>query len=473
MKKLLFIAMTLLAAAAATWYFLRPRDKARDVVPADAVATAVFQPAQLFEALGLTSDEVKELTASLGDLTEAVDMGKPLYAFASKSGLTGVAFNVSDADKLQNAASDFGFSCTEGSGYRWLTNSHAIGCFDANRLLLCGPASEAEQETLRGEMLRLMKQSRQDVPMLDRASRQEGFLRLSASLESLPKAYVPKGFDVSDGCLNASLAIGDKDITLAMSVTDADGKPCAAWPEGAELLKPLSGQLPALLPDSPFAWLCLGVKGEGLLKILRGRPCTSAMLMALNVAFFDADLMLKAIDGDVAVVMPEADFLRKEVLLTAHISNTDFLKDAEEWDTTSTLNGMSLRRRSTADDYVFTYQGDRFYFGVRGETLYIATSERLADLFAEQGARSFPLRLTGGKKEQGARGRYLIGSADLARLVRSYASVALMLGAAPQLYEAVDAVNRLNIKSDALLDFELSLTTKKPVKEIVATLKDK
>ena len=479
MKKLVFIVITLLAAAAAAWYFLRPGDKARDVVPADAVAVGVLQSARLVEALGLTSGEVKELAASLGDLAEAVDIGKPAYAFVSERGLSGVAINVNDADKLLSVASAFGFASTSGSGYQWLTNSSAIGCFDDDKLLLCGPASVAEQDALRSEMLRLMKQARQDVPILEKANRQEGFLRLSAPLESLPKEYVPKGFDVSGALLSTSLSLGRQDITLSAKVEDKDGKPYSGCPEGEELLRPIDGLLLTALPDNPFAWFCMGVKGGQLLKFLRHVPQVSSMLMMLNVAFFDADLLLKAIDGDVVLMVPKADFIHPEALITAHISNSDFLKNAEDWDTTSSVGDMNLRRRGE-NDYVFSFQGQSAYFGVRGDLLYIATSERLA----EQGARSRGQGARGKEqgargKEQGARGKeqggkYLSGSVDLSQLVRSYASVALMLGAAPQLYEAVDALDRLNIKSEAPLSFELSLTTKKPIKEITAILtKDK
>ena len=467
MKKFVFLALVVLATAAAAWYLLRPGDKARDLLPADATAVAVFQPAELFQALGLTSDEIKKMTAGLGDLAEAIDLTEPAYAFVSENGLAGVAINVNDAEKLLSAASDFGFASTAGHGYQWIANSYSIGLSDGDKLLLCGPASAGEQDALRSEMLRLMKQSRQDVPMLDRTDRQKGFLRLSSTLGSLPKEYVPKGFDISDAYLNASLAVGDKDMTLSMNVEDADGKPYAAWPEGEELLKPIDGRLPIVVPDDdPFAWLRLGVKGDRLLSILRSGPRVSVMLMALNVVFFDVDQMLKAIDGDVAIVMPKADILRREALLTAHISNSDFLKDAEELDM-STQNGMSLHRRGAADDYVFTFRGERFYFGVRGETLYIATSERLADQFVQQEARGKELPPALGQSEKGARGKYLSGSVDLGQLVRSYASVALMLGAAPQVYEAIDALDRLNIESEAPMSFKLSLTTKKPLGEII------
>ena len=85
----------------------------------------------------------------------------------------------------------------------------------------------------------------------------------------------------------------------------------------------------------------------------------------------------------------------------------------------------------------------------------------------QQEARGKELPPALGQSEKGARGKYLSGSVDLGQLVRSYASVALMLGAAPQVYEAIDALDRLNIESEAPMSFELSLTTKKPLGEII------
>ena len=465
MKKLVFIAVIVLAAAAAAWYFLRPGDKARDVVPADAVAVAVFNPLELFKGLGLKVEEVNELDQSLKDLMAAVDMEEPVYAFAMKSGLTGMVLNVSDAGKLQETASSFGYASEQQQGMMWITNSQSIGCLDADKLLLCGPALGSQQDALRSEMLHLMKQSRQDVPLLDKSSLQDGFLRLSASLSSLPKEYVPGDVKVSDAFLNASLSIGNQNIALSASVVDEEGKPLGSLLAGEELLRPIEGLLPTVLPDNPFAWLCLNIKGEQLLRILRSSPKVGAALMMLNVAFFDADLMLKAIDGDVVVMMPEADLARKEVVVTARVSNTDFLKGAEEWDTTSMQNGMSLRKRGEADDYVFTYQGEKLCFGVRGDFLYLASSERMADrvlLESEQGILQ-PM----------VAGKYLCGSVDLGQLVKNYALAAIMLGAAPQLYEAVDAVDKLHLTADRPQSIHLDLTTKKPIKEIVAKLKNK
>lgn len=461
MKKLVIgIFALLLVGAAAFWYFRRDSDKARDVLPADASTAMMFEPAELVEGLGLTLQDVLKLASEYGDMEGAVDFTKPVYAFASENGFTGIALNVEDATKLLESFTSLGFASEQKQGLNWVANNVSIGCFDDDKILLC-QASAADQDGLRGEMMKLMKQDCQDVPILEKANRQEGFLRLCTSMSSLPKSQLPPGYDVSGAFLSTSLSLGKQDITLSAKVEDKDGKPYSGRAKGEELLCPINGLLLTVVPDKPFAWFCMGVKGEQLLKILRVGPQVSAALMAMNVAFFDADLLLKAIDGDVVVMMPKADFSRREVLITANISNSDFLKNAEDWDTTSSVDGMSLRKRGE-NDYVFTFHGMQAYFGVRGGMLYIASSERMADQVLQETENGILQPMVAGK--------YICGSIDVAQLVESYAPLTLMLSAIPQLREVVTAIDKINLSADTPQSLELSIKTNKPVKDVVSNL---
>ena len=442
---------------------MREKDKARDVLPADATAVAVIEPAELFEALGLSFNEVKKLVWNLEDLAEAIDLKEPVYAFASESGLTGIALNVNNADKLEKAAASFSFASEEDDGYLWIANSTSIGCIGDDKMLLIAPVSETEQDALRPEMMKLMKQGRRDVPLLDKANRQRGSLRVSTSLSNLPKEYLPKGFRSSGAFLSAAMAIGKKDITLSAKVEDEEGKPFSFNPDGEEFLHPINGLLPTIVPDHPFAWLCLGVKGEQLLRILRSySPQLSSTLMALNVAFFDADLLLKAIDGDVILMLPKADFTQKEMLVTAHISNSDFLKEAKDWNTTSIQGGMSLRKRGEADDYVFTFRNEKLYFGVRGEMLYLSSSERLADQILQESEQ--------GSLQPMAAGKYLCGTVDVGKLLKDNPAATLLLAAVPPVAKAVRALDKFEVTCPTSQSIELRLKTNEPVKEIMSSL---
>ncbi len=462
MKKLaIALVCLLLAGAAGAWYFLRTNDKARNVLPADATSVAVLDPIELIEGLGLSPEDVGNLDGDMKDLIEAFDLTNPVYAFATEGNSSCIALNVRDADKLKKAASNFNFASEEQSGYQWIASSNAIGCFDKEKLLLCGPVSTSEQNALRPELLKLMKQSGQEVPILEKVDGQKGFLRLCSSLNSIPKDQLPPGYDASGAFLNTSLSFGKQDITFSAKVEDKDGKPYSGRPEGEELLCPIKGLLPTVLPDQPFAWFSIGVKGEQLLKFLRIGPQVSAMLMMLNVTFFDADLLLKAINGDVVVMMPKADLERHEVLITAEISNSDFLKNADDWDTTSSVDDMGLRKRGE-NDYVFSFQGEQVFWGVRGGLLYISSSESLANQVLQESGS--------GLLQPKVAGKYMCGSIDIAQLVQNYAPLMLILSAVPQLHDAVTAIDKLTFSADTPQSFELSLQTNKPVKDVMSNL---
>lgn len=464
MKKLFVgaVCLLLVAGAAAYWYFHRSGDAARDVLPANAEAVAVLEPAELIEALGLPLDLVSKLPMGLEDFVEAIDLEKPVYAFVSDDDLSGASLNVKDAEKFVKAASGLGFGSEEQGGFRWLTNGSFMACLDHDKLLLCGPVPESGQGALRNKMIDMMRQSRQDVALLDKANRQTGSIRLCVSLGSLSKEQMPTGFDGSGAFLCSTLKVGKRDITLSANVEDKDGKPYSGRAEGEELLQPIDGLLPTVLPEKPFAWLCFGVKGENLLNVLRSGPQVSATLMMLNVLFFDADLMLKAIDGDVIVMMPKADFDRKEILLTARISNSDFLKNAKDWDTTTSQGGMSLRKRGQEDDYVFTFNDEQAYFGVRGDFLYLTSSERLANQVLQESEHGILQPMVAGK--------HICGSMDIAQIVEAYQAISLILRTMPQLREAVDAFQHVSLSANTPNSIELSIETNKPVKEVISNL---
>ncbi len=462
MKKVIIGIICLLLVGAAAYFCLhRDTDKARDLLPADATAAMMFEPAELLKGLSLKPHDIFPSTSVYKDAGASLDFTKPVYAFTSERGLSGMALNVKDAKALLRFASTLGFKDEESRGFRWLRGENSIGLLDEGKLLLLF-ASIAQQDALRNEMVKLMKQPRHDVPIIEKADKQDGFLRLSSTMNSLPKSQIPPGFDASGAILNASLSIGSKDIKLSAKLEDKDGNPYKGRQEGEELLCALDGSLPgALLSEKPFAWVCIGIKGNQLLKVLRGLPRIGASLMALNVGFFDADLLLKAIDGDVAVVMPTADLSRKELLVAARITNSDFLKNAEDWDTTSSTGGMSLRRRG-AEDFVFTAGGEKAYFGVRGGLLYIASSERLANQFLQESGTGIP--------QPEVAGKYISGSLDIAQLIDAYPGFALLLRTLPQVRELADAFESVSVTADTPQSFEVSIQTKKPVKGIVSNL---
>lgn len=104
MKKYIFALFCLLFLIVAAYiYFRHDDDKARNVLPKEVTAVAVLKPAELFLDLGLPVEKMSKLPLNFEGIMESVDLTKPIYAFATEKGLTGVAMNVKDADKLLQA----------------------------------------------------------------------------------------------------------------------------------------------------------------------------------------------------------------------------------------------------------------------------------------------------------------------------------------------------------------------------------
>ena len=159
MKKYIFALFCLLFLIVAAYiYFRHDDDKARNVLPKEVTAVAVLKPAELFLDLGLPVEKMSKLPLNFEGIMESVDLTKPIYAFATEKGLTGVAMNVKDADKLLQAVTVFSYTTEEQQGFHWIVNNNCIGCIDEDKMLLVGPVASAEQDALRPEMLKLMNQ---------------------------------------------------------------------------------------------------------------------------------------------------------------------------------------------------------------------------------------------------------------------------------------------------------------------------
>ena len=154
MKKLVFgIIALLLAGVAAYWFFHRDNDKARDVLPQDATAAMVLEPAELASELGLNLKDIFNLVSSFGDVEGTIDFTKPVYAFTTESGLGGISLNVEDADKLQKLIEPFA-AIEEKDGFKWIVKGNdGIGCLDKDKMLLCNVTSPSQWDGVREEMV--------------------------------------------------------------------------------------------------------------------------------------------------------------------------------------------------------------------------------------------------------------------------------------------------------------------------------
>ena len=342
----------------------------------------------------------------------------------------------------------FGFVNEEQDGLKWIVKGKdGIACLDEDKVLVCNVASTADVNDVRSEMVKLMKQSRQDVKALDNTNEQDGLLRFSAPLKlidavspSINKSADLKGLD--EAVLNTAFQVESKALKLKAKLDT---------PKDLELpLAPIKGTLAGIGPAEPFLWLCVNMKGEQLLPYLREVSDLRSALLALNMSV-DADMMIKAIDGDVTLSVPKLDLQHPDFILTATLSNTEFLKNADDW--------KGIKKRGSSD---FLLDDAGIYFGVQDGKLYIASSERMAsNAFQEAPKDAF---------QSAAKGKYLSASINVEQLIQAYPGIAILLQTVPQIRELTQSLERISLTADTQQSLELSLETKKPVKDLISNL---
>ena len=396
MKKFIIaLVVLLLAGAVALWYFHRDNDKARDVLPADATAAMMVEPAELVSELGLDLKDIFNMVSVFGDAEGTIDFTKPVYGFTTEEGVSGFSLNVDDAEKLLKLINTFGFVSEEKDGYRWIANKNYIGCLDNDKMLVLN-ALMPQQDELRDEIVKLMTQSRQDVPALEKAQESKGVVRASTALSNIPKQYaasLPDGTDLSKAFFNCALRLDKKAISYSAKLEGIDNLSIP--------LAPIKGELFSKGSEEPFAWVCVNMKGEQLLPYLRKVDQLRTALLGLNMCV-DLDMMIKAIDGDVMLAMPKLDLTCPNIILTATLNSTDFLKNADDW------KQVSKRGKN---DFVMSQDGLDVFFGVRDNKLYISNSEELAnDACQKNGTFGF---------QPSAKGKYLSASINAGQIIQA------------------------------------------------------
>lgn len=451
MKKLILpLVALLLVAAAAAWYFLRKSNDARNVIPSDAIAVAEFEPFELVRTYGLSVTDIPKMTAD----GYGIDFTRPIYAFITKNGLMCLTLNVTD----EKAFTEFvrlywGFASEEERGMLWLSSKSTTGYLADGKAIIAGPLSIAEQDAVKPQLAALLRQGRQDVPLLDEIEKQQGVLRLAVPAGSLlaqsfsQQQLSESGVKLSpDAMLFAALRFGPQDVTISASISGLDK-------ELTNVFRPIEGSIDGLQASFPFLRACTNISGDKLLPLLRRIPQLRTTLLALNMVI-DADMMLRAVDGDVTLTLSPCKLpMQSDYLLTAELSNTDFLAHADDWKT-GFASGVQFVDRGN-NDYLIIYDGKKVFFGLRDGRLYVTSNPQLN------------LQTALPEELEAEQGKYLRAYLDAKRTLD-------YLGLPHYLHPYIAGwLNRLTLTVTSAESMELQLTTKQPIEDILSKITGK
>lgn len=374
-------------------------DKYLNIIPKDAQAVGRLDVHALLKQAKLSDEQVQQLGSRISgtddqqELDLGLDLSQPIYGFVSSSGYFGMTASVADADKVEQALA----SPTKGGrqaelqrqrGYSWaVISGNYMMAFDAEKMLVMGPAVGAALDQLRNEMYGYLQQkadqSGRDSRLFADLKKVDVPAAAVLTMGVLPKPmresvmkYVPAAVD-NDVRLGLQLNIHEHGMQVATQLIADDDEALAKLNDFGQLMRPIDGTLLNAADEGALAWACLNIKGTDALPQLRTLPVVRLVLMGLNM-MIDADQMLNAIDGDVAIQLMapsgQQALDRMPVKLNACLANTDFLKNVDYWVRSSRRGSV---RALSPTDFALNMAGIPLWFGTDQRVLYVTNDDAL------------------------------------------------------------------------------------------------
>lgn len=390
MKKRWIIGIAaLLVVVIAVWIFW-PKDQSSHarVIPADATALASFNAEDFIKESGLTDEKMGKLFSGDKELyRSALDLQKNVYAFVSADGMIGFLFPVKDADKLKEClAKSQGLDVSpveEQQGYNWAFagNSFELG-FDDDVLLVMGPTIASAQAELRQQMLGYLKQDKSEsvveTSLYKNLEKQEGILKMVASLEAFPEYYkvfqnmgLPDHVDFSKMLMTASMESAAGKIIFHTGLSTEDKALSQKMKALDDLSRQIHGDFIPYAAPNTLVWLGTNVKGDKLMTLMSEMPSLRLYLMAMNNVM-DVERMLKTINGDLAftVTMEKTPV----VSMQAHMENLSFMDDADYWISAARNSGSYRFERVGEDLYCMSTPAKKdLYLGLKDKDVILST----------------------------------------------------------------------------------------------------
>ena len=368
-----------------------------DIIPVDAKAVAEFS---------LTESAKKSLPSILTG--SAIDLESPLYAFVTQNEYMGLAVPVRDAHALAIAMTEaqktglISSTPRQKDGLWWTETDGWQIAWNDKALLVYGPGVVSDRSALRKTMTQLFDADYESFSQSEDYAKFEslqGSFKLVASLDVLPTPYnmlfsmgMPQGVNPADVKMYAHASAETKDgenVAVKCELSSERDDVENAYREKAKKSVKVGGTLISSAPEGTFLSFLTNTEGESLLAAFRRDRTTRMMLAGANRGI-DADLMIKSIQGDMAVFVPSfSKDGMPDYLLLAELASKSFLSDIPYWKQ-SIKGNKDISLTSVGKGYLLKSQDIKTYFGVKGNVLYLSSSEKLANEACEKSSACLP-----------------------------------------------------------------------------------
>lgn len=318
-----------------------------------------------------------------------IDIASKLYFFESADGNLGLVARVLDEENLESwlnklAKSGLCDKATEHGGYHFTTlKGSFVAGFSNSAVIIVGPAIASQQAAVRQQIVKYLEQDEENSiktsPLFARLDSIDAPMALVSQVAALPDKVAapltlgaPKDADASQVMVAAGLKSGlDGCFEIVGEPFSFNKDIDKAIKQSLQTLRPITSKYLSAMPANAAIGAFMNVDGKQFIEILHANKQFMALLAGINTAI-DIDNIIKSVDGDMAVVMPQYSENGSVIQMGAKLGSKDFLADVDYWKQSCPKGGRIVDWGK--DAFYYTDGSMSYYFGVSADMQYYSGS---------------------------------------------------------------------------------------------------
>ncbi len=380
-----------------------------------------------------------------------IDLKQKVYAFETADGTLGMVAAVGSKGSLEKWLGRLadGKKCTrpaEKKGFMFavLHNSFVVG-YSSDAILVMGPSVGSAQAELQRRMAKWLKAGDddgiRDSRLFNRLETMDSPVALVAQAQALPDKFAalftlgaPKGTAPTDVYIAATMnSDGKGRLEITGESFAFDPSTDKALKDAAAVYKPIGGSLSGEIRTDAAVTIACGLDGKAFVRLLHGNNATKALLAGLNTAL-DIDKMIRSIDGDAVVSIPDAADWKGSFRMVAQTTGADWLDDVAYWKK-SCPAGTTITDGKNPNTFVLGSPEYTVCFGHNGKELTISGGGQTANQAGGTAKPSAPAA-----SQPGFKGRKLCAVVNVKAIAGSQPEASAVTNALKPLFGEVETV---------------------------------
>lgn len=314
-----------------------------------------------------------------------IDVTSKLYLFESADNNLGLVARVSDEGNLNSwlnklAESGYCEKTSERGGHRFTTIKGAfVAGFSGSAAVIMGPTIASQQASVRQQIAKYLEQDEEDgiksSPLFLHLDSIYAPIALVSQAAALPDKLAapltlgaPKGADASQIIISAGLKSDNNDcLKISGKLFSFNSDIDKAIKKSMETFRPITRKYIGTMDEGAAAGAFMNVDGKKFIETLHANKSFMALLAGVNTAI-DIDNIIKSVNGDMAIVIPQFSDKGSLMQMGAQLGSKDFLSDIGYWKQSCPKGGRIIDWNK--DAYYYTDGSMSYYFGVTADLQY-------------------------------------------------------------------------------------------------------